>query len=328
MRVFDLTPRGPLHVGEWIGVDRESALEHIPSDTLFAALVVAWARRGDDISAMLREVQSAESEFCLTSVFPRAGSVRFFPRPLIARASLTLSPKTWRRVRWVSRGIWDGLCGAGNVPEGGHFLHDGQIWLTTAEYATVSPFLGSDDARLWQTVTVPHVTIDRARNAGNLFHSGQTVFASGCGMWFAAKGAASLLTHVTEGLALLADTGLGGLRSTGHGGFVVDSAHDTADPVAYSTGVLLSRYAPDGADELRRSLLEPGCAYALVRVGGWCQDDTGKAWRRRTVRMVKEGSVIGLPAHGRLVDVRPTVMNRPVIRFGRAFVWTKHAEAA
>jgi CRISPR-associated protein Csm4 len=122
-------------------------------------------------------------------------------------------------------------------------------------------------------------------------------------------------------LNLLQDSGIGGLRSTGHGGFTVRGIEqpDVQRPQR-GYGVCLSRYAPRDAGEIAQALQAPASAYAFVTVGGWCQDDAGKAWRRKGVRLVAEGACLGAAARGHLVDVMPQgVMARAVYRYGLAF---------
>ena len=73
-------PQG-LHLGTR-AVSLEEAGVHIPSDTLFAALVDIWSRTGGEPSAWLRPFRNGEPPFLLTSAFPFAGQVRFYPVPV------------------------------------------------------------------------------------------------------------------------------------------------------------------------------------------------------------------------------------------------------
>jgi CRISPR type III-A-associated RAMP protein Csm4 len=142
-------------------------------------------------------------------------------------------------------------------------------------------------------------------------------------LWFAVRGAAD---WVREALGDLADSGLGGLRSTGHGAFTFAESATDLPAAADGWGLSLSRYAPASADETAAGLQGPSSAYRLVTVGGWCVDNEGHAWRRRSVRLVAEGALLPAAARGRLVDVRPLKPEawrgplRPVYRNGRAFL--------
>jgi CRISPR-associated protein Csm4 len=332
MAIFDLTLRGPLHQGEFVGINRETVQEWIPSDTLFAAIVTAWARQGADVAARLADFERGRPVFELSSAFPRAGEVRFYPTPARLPSHSGLfgagqSPKKAREIQWLSPGVLEALQ-AGQTPAAGddNFLHGRGIWLTEAERASVEPYLAETaegDLRLWKSQVVPHAALDRASNASNLFHTGRVTFGESCGLWFAARGR---VEWVREALHDLADSGLGGLRSTGHGGFTFS---ESATELGVATGgwaLGLSRFAPASIEEITAGLQAERSAYRLVTVGGWCVDDGGHAWRRRSVRLVAEGALLPASVRGGLVDVRPLRPEawhgalRPVYRNGLAFL--------
>ncbi len=327
MPIFDLELRGPLYQGEFVGINREATLDWIPSDTLFAALVTAWAQQGVDVSARLAAFETQTPPLLITSAFPRAGTVRFYPAPPRKPAYLfdvpDLSPKALKKITWLSQGVLEQLQ-QGKTPAFDHadnFLHGGSIWLTKDERTAIEPLLSVDEEgrlSLWRKQIVPHVTVDRAANASNLFHTGRVTFGEGCGLWFGVRGEAG---WVRSALKYLSDAGLGGLRSTGHGAFSCEErADDLCEVTAGEWGLCLSRYAPTEA-EVASALQDRRSTYALVRVGGWCQDDDGHHWRRRAVRLLAEGAVLPASARGKLVDVKPgQVMRRAVYRSGLAFL--------
>lgn len=328
MPIFDLTLRGPLYQGEFVGVNREATLDWVPSDTLFAALVTAWAQQGADVNARLAAFEAQTPPLLITSAFPRAGTVRFYPAPPRKPAYLfavpDLSPKALKKITWLSQGVLEQLQ-QGETPAFDHddnFLHGGSIWLTTDERASLEPLLSVDEEgrlSLWRKQIVPHVTVDRAASASNLFHTGRVTFGKGCGLWFGVRGE---VEWVRSALSYLSDAGLGGLRSTGHGAFDYTETTEALSVVKDGEwGLCLSRYTPRSEAEIAQSLQQPQSTYALVRVGGWCQDDDGHHWRRRAVRMLAEGAVLPASARGTLVDVKPEhVMKRAVYRSGLAFL--------
>jgi CRISPR type III-A-associated RAMP protein Csm4 len=331
-KVYRLTFNSPLYVGIW-GIDRQKTLTYLPSDTLFGALVVAWRminRLPDDLAGL---------SLRLTSAFPFAGSVRFFPRPLryIPLAeTVAIKPKELKKIEWVSEEIFHYL--RQTVELGQHlgpknFIQGGTIWLTEAERQQLVADLGlSDDPdaplklTLWQEGTVPRVTVDRRDSGSNLFSTGRLKFAEGAGLWFAARGDES--ERVEAGLTYLKEAGLGGLRSTGHGGFTwkewkLPPLPEPSPDDGYF--ISLARFAPTTRPELA-PLQAENAAYKLVTVRGWCQDDAGHPWRRKQVRLVAEGAYLGWPGQppGNLVDVTPTGVGvfdgeRKVYRFGLAF---------
>ena len=155
-------------------------------------------------------------------------------------------------------------------------------------------------AWLWRKQVVPHVNLDRSKNASSLFHTGQVWYANGCGLWFAMRGEAA---WINKALIHLSQSGLGGKRSTGHGAFEWAGSPDDLAPATEQWGMCLSRCAPL-PDELS-ALQDSRAAYKLVTVGGWCQDAERHPWRRRSVRMLAEGAILPAKLRGQLIDVRP-----------------------
>lgn len=319
MIAVDLYPRGPFHVGE-LGVGREKTLMHVPSDTLYAALVIAWAAQnvpGPFDSPPLR----------LTSAFPRVGTLRLYPRPFVhlnvEREQRDALGKILTKLEWCSERIFGLLVQGGEMTSLAHKKNFvGGVWFHPDELAQLPapPF--------WKASTVPHVTIDRLDNAPNLFHSGRTVFGPDCGLWFGVEYVAlDAPLRLEKALGYLADAGLGGLRSTGHGGFnfrLGEMPLQAQKPSGY--GITLSRYLPANPAEVLTALKADRAAYKLVHVGGWCQDDAEHPWRRKQVRLVREGSVLGWNGAplGRIADVKPDEVGqfdgRSVLRYGLGFL--------
>ncbi len=321
MPVYDLTFRGPLHLGVFRGSEREEVLEWIPSDSLFAALVYTWSQMGLPVEERLQD----SSPLLVSSLFPRAGGVRFYPAPPalpgFARPD-GASPKSLKRIRWLSQGVFDQLR-RGQTPDPAQalLLHGRTAWITAEEAPRVEPLL--QNGRMWAAQIVPHVTVDRSSQASNLFHTGRLSFAPGCGLWFAARGRPE---WVREALPYLADAGLGGLRSTGHGAFTWAEQPVELPLPDQNWGVCLSRFAPASENEIILALQNENSAYRLTTVGGWCRDSGGRAWRRRTVRLVEEGALLPSAVRGALVDVKPLEVEGwagrmpAIIRSGLAFL--------
>ncbi len=345
-RAYRLQMRSPLHVGEQ-GIGNEQTLAYIPSDTLYSALVVNWGAL-DELRATLSALvdPNAAPALLLTSAFPCAGDVRLLPRPalpLLPQPGDKESVKTVKRVRWVSAPVFAALtAGIGQAEldalwQGGQRLQGGAVWVSQAEADALWSLLPRDEsgeALIWWSDVVPRVTVDRIANASQIYHSGRAFFAEGCGLWFAARGEIAWLERMEQVLAMIADTGIGGLRSVGNGQFALHveappsflaSRSDAAGNRA-NYAVLLSRMAPE---ESQMSLLRAeNASYDLVLVGGFSGTPGMNPVVRRQVRMVAEGSVIGSPQQdeqppGRLVDVTPDSMpwlNHRIYRNGFAFL--------
>ncbi|MXZ19991.1 MAG: type III-A CRISPR-associated RAMP protein Csm4 [Caldilineaceae bacterium SB0665_bin_25] len=209
-------PQG-LHIGAR-GLNLEEAGVDIPSDTLFSALVDTWCRTGGDPNLWSRPFRDGEPPFLLTSAFPFAGDVRFYPAPVDLQ--LLIPPdrpedkvdKPLKRVRFLSEGLLRRALSGQGLPEflfepdkqpgkrtddqTAVRLQNGALCLLPEEADQLPDGLrlnaqgGKRSLRLltrqqvWQTERTPRVTVDRINSASNIFHAGRTRFAPGCGLWF------------------------------------------------------------------------------------------------------------------------------------------------
>lgn len=341
-RVYKLTLKTPLHVGAG-GIDQEQTLTYIPSDTLFGAIVSAWGLIdpdgvADKLSPFL--AQPASPTFLLTSAFPFAGPVRFFPRPLrFLDAPDDLPHKRIKKADWVSETIFhhlrQGVLPKNELDETVNFIQGGKMWLTRAEREAIVKELAlphhpkdpAAEISVWDSAIAPRVTVDRLGSGSNIFHTGRIKFSKKCGLWFAARG--EDFSTLEQGLTILQDEGFGGLRSTGHGAFEYSLWQNLPPLPKPNPGdyfINLARFAPANTAEVEETLVSGDTAYSLTMVKGWCQDDTAHPWRRKHVRLVGEGAYLrwkdGFP--GQLANVTPATGqahfdNRHVFRYGFAF---------
>lgn len=326
-QAFRLTMTAPLHVGE-AGVGLEETLSYLPSDTLFSALVVTWLEMkqyADWVDRLALDFAVAPP-LLLTSAMPYAGDVRFFPKPLLPLPpkeevknkcfSGRSSGKRFKKVRWVSEAIFKQLIQGISVADfdalwqSASFVQGDAVWVTDAERAHIAVALdkpATSELTCWRIDQAPRVTIDRIRESSALFHIGRTHFARNCGLWCVARGADKWVAAVEDALHLLADGGVGGLRSRGHGAFKLDpkSTWPGLPTGGGAHQVLLSRLAPTSAQV--SYLKAPGTSYELVTVGGWANRAGDEPLIRLRLRMLAEGSVIqhSDQALGALVDVNP-----------------------
>jgi len=335
MPIINIAPKGSLHIGR-LGVGREASLPYVPSDTLFAAIVATLAQTKEGVGSL----DLAHPPFMLTSAFPRIGEARLYPRPLLPvecdaekRESLG---KTLTRFAWCSPRIFDALRRGHDVTawaDEKYFVQGGEVWLHPEDvpkgFQKLSKFWATDPP-------VARVALHRVSNAANLFHSGRVQFAPGCGLWFALTPCAPEdEARLKRALTRLADGGLGGLRSVGMGGFDYTWQTDSLQQPPGELGVTLSRYLPEDAVEIGKTLKAARAAYQLVVVGGWCKDDDGHPWRRKRVRFVREGSLLGWGGGslGRVADVTPDDAGRfanghRVLRYGMAFMLPAGSEVS
>jgi len=330
-----LEPKGAFHLGER-GIGYEETAEGIHADTLFGALCAAWAiLYGED--ALLTDLlpprpipEEWEPPFLLSSAFPYAGSVRFFPAPLLPPESS--DPAAWANVTWVSEALFGAWIRKEPLEEGVR-LHGGAVVMTREEAETLAQELDErplrtdpGSVRLWVQDRVARVTLDSISHASQLWHFGRLQFHEGCGLFFLVRPLRIPKECFEAAMRLLGDTGIGGDRSAGYGLFEASwnpfdpSWWRSADPRGFVTLAPLWPRADQVAE-----LLTQGCRYRLVTRTGWIGGPLPTPYRRKSVRMLAEGSVLGGdPGRiwGTLADVTPEPIPEPihpVYRWGVAF---------
>ncbi len=342
---YHLTFRAGLHIGRH-GIGQEEVLAHVPADTLFAALVAVRAQMRSDAGAWAERFRG-QPPFRLTSAFPFAGKLRFYPRPV--RPPPGTDPKRWGKIQFVSKAVLMHLLveevpdslwpkSLDKEPSEGLTLQGGALWLLRQEADQLPertwmkvgkngkpealPPKAVQRQSVWAERTVPRVTVDRVSNASEIYHTGRTDFAPGCGLWFGvAWHDESQRGDLEMKLDALGDAGLGAERSVGYGAFTWERRGPLALPDAQPNGLvmLLSRYYPHDAEDAR-SLTREDTAYQLIYLAGRVKTVGQADQRRRGVRLVAEGSLIGDGATGTLANVRPEVGDfpHPVYRYGLA----------
>lgn len=322
------------------GLGQEETSASLPSDSLFAALVYRLAEGQGQAAVEDFMVTFLESEppFVLSSTFPFAGQVRFFPTPLQSPSGKPpgregLRPKDLKKVQFISESLFRRLLAGESLvdlyPESVK-LQDGAVLAERADLERLPEAMSKGEARLWAVELRPRVTLGRAAQNSSIFFTGRVVFAQECGLWFGIgwqSGDQALKQLVNSLIMELAETGLGGERSVGFGACQMLETGKIQLPEARQTlWVSLSRYLPR-KDEMS-ALLHPQARYGLVNVGGWLDSPVRRGQRRRVVNLVIEGSVLGSVERaipGQVVDVRPRYktdqdpLGHAVYRCGLAF---------
>jgi CRISPR-associated protein Csm4 len=334
---YRLTFRAPLHIGER-GVGLEVTRTHVPADTLFSALCSVWRELygvnglRNDLLDWFTEAEGGNEPFVLSSAFPFAGGVRFFPKPLMRLTSITINDgdeKSFKRVRFVSEGVFTAMVTGSPLP----FHQDACIngyttWVTEDERTSLTDWTDDEtgDILLWKTHVVPRVTLDRITSASEIWHFGEARFAEGVGLWFAVdfnpEHGDLLCRRFHACMRLLGDTGLGGERGAGRGLFDVEPPKDASLPAVNEPEqfLTLSPVCPK-ASEIA-SLTGNGAAYELMPRRGWVTSPEASNLRRKMVWMLAEGSVLLQPDTfriGQLINVKPDACPHDVWRYGYAF---------
>ncbi|HMH52301.1 MAG TPA: type III-A CRISPR-associated RAMP protein Csm4 [Candidatus Acidoferrum sp.] len=327
---YRLSPRGPFRFGER-GIGLEETAGFPRSDTLFSAIVSAWRlmegpqRTEERLAAFPAEDRpDADPPFAISSAFPYAGAVRLLPRPLVrfgrgdsfAKAQKDVAFVSWARMEDLMRSeILD-------EPHVDDLRQGGVVWIHPADIGAMSAMSGSDLWAAGESATIPRVTIDRATSASALYFQGQVWFAAGCGLYFLARfrgdHAEEFQGYVEGALEMLGMEGLGGRRSAGLGRFEVSDPEDVtlSIPRDAGTALLLGLYHPT-LREVTDGILD-GARYRLITRRGWIASPDDNRQRRKSVRMMCEGSLLRRPPVGQLASVAPDGFPHPVYRSGLA----------
>lgn len=388
LSLYHLTPKGPFHLS-LRGVGQEKTDIYLPSDSLFAALLAVHLETGGEVEGLARafpqyyqesdgrkvETDPQPVPFLLTSTFPRAGGLRFYPAPpsldlLLSADKLAALErrgelKNAKKIQFISEGLFERMVkgekldqwlpvetavparGPAQTPPG-LFLQGTTLWLMADEAQQLPDSLLKDRqgkkrplyalryVAVWQVSEVPRVTVDRIRNASEIFYTGRVTFSPGCGWWLGIawnpawekeKGPTTRQA-ISQALKLLADAGLGGERAAGYGHFEAEEAGTKTwpDPNANDLFITLSRYHPR-RKELPKALQATPAAYKLISVGGWFSSPGQKAQRRKRLWLLAEGSVLRAVESGpwgNITDVKPDYPGateqfpHPIWRYGLA----------
>ncbi len=326
--LIQLHPKGAFHIGER-GIGYEGTAEFVPADTLFSALCAGWVLLyGEDalVSDLLPNGDpNWTPPFLISSAFPFIASVRFYPKPMLPSPQDRIR---WKEVKWVSEGVlraW--LKGESLANKELQTLHEKTAVLLADEWEQICKDFGMrslEGIRFWAVQRVPRVVLDTLTHASSLFHFGRLIFHDGCGLFFLVR---FLRDDIAEKfgavVSLLGDEGVGGDRTVGSGNFCPqfsDAVPNFCQPQKSQWFVNLSPLFPK--PEETSSLFADGCNYRLTVRSGWMGGVLPSSVRRKTLRMVGEGSVLCGSADriwGVMANVTPNGANHPVYRWGYAF---------
>ena len=321
---YHLNFRSSLHLGRR-GVGLEETEISIPADTLFSAICQTWRTfYGEEcLTEFLAQYKTGEP-FLLTSAFPFAGDIRFFPKPLIdLKVHADDDRKKLKKVRYLSERRFRQIVNDDSIAfESNDFINDGQLWIHADERAQFQ-----DNPIVWKPDKRPRVTVDRQSSASEIWYLGNVKFSEGCGLWFDAKfEAEETQTRIETILRVLGDTGIGGERSAGYGIFDLHSKPaEIESDREMDRFVTLSPVCPRDANELNRLIQDDvgqgDVGYMLEERSGWIGSAEGSHLRRQQVWMFAEGSVLRGNGRrvGRLVDLKPDSCPHPVWRY--AYAW-------
>lgn len=313
VEVWKISGSSSFHFGQH-GLGQEQTLTTMPSDSLFAALVnrLAVSAGGAAVDAFVQPFTERKPPFALSSTFPFAGSVLFFPVPFeaVGATAKEEDAKEFKRVQFVSEKLFRQLIDGKNLAEvyrdahklGKSFLYD------ASEKDGLPPAVREGKTPILSVETRPRVTLGRAAQNSAIYFTGSVSYAEECGLWFGVfwhQENETRKKQVGSLLAELGDSGLGAERSVGFGACKITQQETITLPDAEGKPwVSLSRYLPH-KDEI--NLLHGG-AYKIISVSGWLDSPVKRGQRRRTVNLLAEGATLraaGSAIPGDMVDVSP-----------------------
>lgn len=331
------------------GVGIEKTESRLSADTLFAALLTQLAYRDPSlvdslVSAFPRRdgdaFEPGSPPFLLSSTFPFAGDVLFFPVPALPpnsvqpRSDRHSDAKKLKRAAYVSAELFVRLLQGGSLADLSQdkttrTLQENTVWLTDAEYESLPPSV-KQRGLIWKDHRRPRVAVDRLTRRSEIFHHGEVFFGEGCGLWFAIHwrdpewqlGNTPIRTVFNALLDDLSVMGIGQLRSYGLGSFRYDLMADLPFPDADSLAVSLSRFHPAPVD--MEALAGDDVSYSLTQVGGRMNANGRTDRQRLVVGMLREGAVLNTghvseSVLGCLVNAADPGFSHPSWRYGLMF---------
>ncbi len=335
IEIWNIQGQG-FHFGKH-GLGQEQTSICMPSDSLFAALVsrLAALYGGDSVREFVAPFIEGEPPFVLSSTFPYAGQVHFFPTPAYSPGnrsgiSSAVTPKKLKKIAYVSHSLFirllDGGALAGLYPHAVSF-QEGLVLVAEEELGNLPGEIRSNLSPIWQVEKRPRVKLGRSVQKSTIYFTGRVAYAARCGLWFGVRWLVDdqpLKDLFAQLLADLGDAGLGAERSAGFGACRIEPGGAMELPEAAGTPwVSLSRYLPRRAE--MAALDHPSASYRIENVGGWLDSPIRRGQRRRPVNMIASGSILGPlepEVPGQVVDLRPVYetdpdpLGHPVYRSG------------
>jgi CRISPR-associated protein Csm4 len=323
------------------GLGQEETSITFTSDSLYSALLarLAVTQGREAVESFTQRLLSGNPAFVLTSTFPFAGRVIFFPVPARlygANEKDEANAKELKKIKFISEGVFRKVLKGTSLNRlfrETQPLQGGQVVIDPAEMASLPDRFLVHNEPIWALEQRPRVTLGRSVQTSSIYFTGRVAFAKDCGLWFGVRWLDEDLAIKSLFVKLLKDlgeAGLGAERSTGFGKCEFERGNrlelPDPNPMQDETWISLSRYLP--LEDEMPALHHPEAAYVIRNVGGWVDSPTRMGQRRRSVNLLAEGAVLGTTdkvVPGQVVDIRPSYPSDPdplghaVFRCGLAF---------
>ena len=279
-RAYFLNFDAPLHLSDHKPDSYETSESFLRSDTIIAAIMSAWAKKGHE-----EWIGDGNLPFTVSSAFPFYGkpdkpAVLFFPRPkmpFMVKDQEGLVAKDIKKVKWIDQNHFERMIHGQTIEMKG-ILH--------GEYLTGEDF--SEDFMVRQVserVTIPR---DRSAEDSKPFYMERIYFQDG-GLYFLAKG--DDLDRIDNALDFLQYEGIGTDRNVGNGFFKYTSKDiQLSIPQNTQYSISIGLYCPLNKDALLEGFGE-NTAYDLVKRGGYITKEGYQSLEKNSVYMMVEGSI-------------------------------------
>jgi len=305
MKVCKLHFKSSIHLGE-----REEILEkseiYIHSDTLFSAFCHSYFLLYGEkrLNELLKKFKENTPPFLISSAFPYREEKYYFPVPL----NQVSKRKELKKIKFIEKDGFERLIKGESLDE---IIEDENLETLPKD---------EDEKNPWWIVQNPRVALSRLN-----FHPGENYFFFSEVFYKKNSGLFFLIDYKDENfekefistLNLLSQEGIGGDRTVGKGLFDKPEFRELELQYPESNSIItLSLYSPNG-DEI--SDIKDGF-YEIIERSGYIFSPFGRNLRRKSVRMLVEGSVFLSGKKGRIVDVTPEIFKKhPVYRYGFCF---------
>ncbi|MCM8788411.1 MAG: type III-A CRISPR-associated RAMP protein Csm4 [Candidatus Omnitrophica bacterium] len=296
LTLYKLKFLSSIHLGTREGF-LEGSEDIIHSDTLFSSFCNSFylLYGGNALDGLLEKFLTNNPPFLVSSAFPCCKDQLFFPVPL----NQIPSDKDYKKIKYIEKSQFEKLLG-------GELL---EKVVKQKEQESFSFVLNT-----------PRLAINRMNNSPgeNFFYFSEVFFTSESGLFFMVDFKdPSFMKQFDAALRLSSHEGIGGDRTCGKGHFSIESISNVEFvlPPDADGSVLLSLCNPQ---EKEFHQLKQGY-YEIIERRGYIYSPYARNYRRKSVRMITEGSVIPGNISGGLIDITPEIFStHKVYRYGLA----------
>jgi len=359
MNLIKLKPRenNLFHIGE---KDLQSTEIIIHSDTLFSAVCnnyrLIYGKKALDIFLELKYKElRLSSAFHYIDVYEEKdykGTIFFLPKPFIkfefdedGNELKEKEPKLFKNIEFISVNTLIRWNKSGIVNLKKKYILDKKYLIDEEDYALLglNSYNEEKASKILKNIKIAKeseeqkVVVDRFNNRSDTFYQSnfgfsynnyyvknnntKTDYAINAGFYFLANLDELSDKELFAAVKLIQDHGIGGERSSGKGLFekieVTDlpSVFKELIQSKQNNFMSLSLIFPEEEEVSRLGY------YSLIERRGFIYSDDGKSLRRKTVRMLEEGSIFNEEINGKIPDVTPdTFKEHEVYRYGLAFL--------